>query len=83
MKKIAKKLKIDEFLRDILWTVGRYNSSTTDIPAMMYCFVHAVLVVELPHTPESVGDEMSNSLSIPCIETKVWNGLLFYIYYTV
>ena len=73
MKKIAKKLKIDEFLRDILWTVGRYNSSTNDIPAMMYCFVHA----------DSVGDEMSNSLSIPCIETKVWNGLLFYIYYTV
>ena len=38
---------------------------------------------ELPHTPESVVDEMSNSLSIPCIETQVWNGLLFYTYYKV
>ena len=41
---------------------------SSDSPAMMYCFVHAVLVVRktvllnshiLPHTPECVGDEMS------------------------
>ena len=29
---------------------GRDQLSSNS-PAMMYCFVHAVLVVELPHTP--------------------------------